>query len=338
MPVETAANITQLDPTQPQATDSLGDTDDHLRLLKACLKATFTAFTGTTGITVTEAQINAACSAFNGNTVIVPASSPNAGAVLLKSAMGNDVLMTSSNNGVLLVRSQNADWTTGLVNTMILDGAGNASFAGTVNCSQVFQGYNPLLPYGCIIMWAGTPEIVPAGWHLCDGTNGTPDLRDRFVIGAGASYGPWASGGATAASAGTTAAGSHSHSTDVQGAHDHAGWSDVAGYHAHGGAVNGHVLTQSEMPSHSHGYVMVSSGSGIQPGGGLGNVGAGSDATGGNASHDHGINGDGSHSHVTQTYVAGAHGHNISAVGDHAHSVTVATMPPFLALAYIMKL
>ena len=39
------------------------------------------------------------------------------------------------------------------------------------------------VPTGLIIMWSG--ETVPDGWHLCDGTSGTVDLRDRFVVGAG---------------------------------------------------------------------------------------------------------------------------------------------------------
>lgn len=44
-----------------------------------------------------------------------------------------------------------------------------------------------------IIMWEGTS--LPTGWVLCDGTSGTPDLRDSFVIGAGGSYSVGASGG-----------------------------------------------------------------------------------------------------------------------------------------------
>jgi microcystin-dependent protein len=35
-----------------------------------------------------------------------------------------------------------------------------------------------------IMMWSGTIATIPSGWLLCDGTNGTPDLRDKFVIGA----------------------------------------------------------------------------------------------------------------------------------------------------------
>jgi len=43
-----------------------------------------------------------------------------------------------------------------------------------------------VIPKGVIVMWFGTS--VPIGWHLCDGTNGTPDLRDKFIVGAGKSY------------------------------------------------------------------------------------------------------------------------------------------------------
>jgi len=40
------------------------------------------------------------------------------------------------------------------------------------------------VPKGVIVMWSGTIANIPSGWALCDGTNGTPDLRDRFVVGA----------------------------------------------------------------------------------------------------------------------------------------------------------
>lgn len=44
------------------------------------------------------------------------------------------------------------------------------------------------LPKGSIIPWFGKLADIPAGYALCDGTNGTPDLRDRFIVGAGKSY------------------------------------------------------------------------------------------------------------------------------------------------------
>ena len=43
-------------------------------------------------------------------------------------------------------------------------------------------------PRGLIALWAGVADTVPQGWALCDGTNGTPDLRDKFVVGAGDRY------------------------------------------------------------------------------------------------------------------------------------------------------
>ena len=49
-------------------------------------------------------------------------------------------------------------------------------------------GSIPLFPAGGIIMWSGSIASIPTGWRLCDGTNGTPNLRDRFVLGAGSSY------------------------------------------------------------------------------------------------------------------------------------------------------
>ena len=42
---------------------------------------------------------------------------------------------------------------------------------------------------GVIVMWSGPIADVPAGWFLCDGTQGTPDLRDRFIVGARGDYG-----------------------------------------------------------------------------------------------------------------------------------------------------
>jgi len=45
-----------------------------------------------------------------------------------------------------------------------------------------------VLPTGMILLWSGSIGSIPAGFLLCDGTNSTPDLRNRFVVGAGSSY------------------------------------------------------------------------------------------------------------------------------------------------------
>lgn len=53
------------------------------------------------------------------------------------------------------------------------------------------------LPPGIIAIWYGSVGLIPAGWVLCDGTNSTPDLRDRFVIGAGNAYTVGQTGGSS---------------------------------------------------------------------------------------------------------------------------------------------
>jgi len=51
------------------------------------------------------------------------------------------------------------------------------------------------VPTGGVIMWSGAAANIPQGWKLCDGTNGTPDLRDRFIAGAGLNYAVGDTGG-----------------------------------------------------------------------------------------------------------------------------------------------
>ena len=51
------------------------------------------------------------------------------------------------------------------------------------------------IPTGGIILWSGSVGSIPSGWALCNGTNGTPDLRSRFVIGAGSAYNVNGTGG-----------------------------------------------------------------------------------------------------------------------------------------------
>lgn len=51
------------------------------------------------------------------------------------------------------------------------------------------------LPIGSVIMWVGTIETIPTGWHLCNGEDGTFDLRGMFILGAGGTYNLGDSGG-----------------------------------------------------------------------------------------------------------------------------------------------
>jgi len=66
------------------------------------------------------------------------------------------------------------------------------------------------LPSGVIVMWSGSIATIPSGWLLCNGSSGTPDLRDRFIVGAGTTYAVAATGGSANA-----VVVSHTHTADT---------------------------------------------------------------------------------------------------------------------------
>jgi len=84
-----------------------------------------------------------------------------------------------------------------------------------------------LFPSGGIIMWSGSINDIPVGWALCDGTNGTPDLRDRFIVGAGRKYNVGNTGGADRVTLTVAQMPSHNHgsgdlATTTDGSHSHS--------------------------------------------------------------------------------------------------------------------
>jgi len=70
---------------------------------------------------------------------------------------------------------------------------------------------------GMIILWYGNTGNIPTGFVLCNGSNSTPDLRDRFVVGAGSGYSPGNSGGNSSVTLSTSQLPSHNHSVSVSG-------------------------------------------------------------------------------------------------------------------------
>ena len=71
------------------------------------------------------------------------------------------------------------------------------------------------IPAGMIAMWSGSIGSIPSGWYLCDGSNGTPNLTDRFIIGAGSTYAVNATGGATSVTLVTANMPAHTHTATV---------------------------------------------------------------------------------------------------------------------------
>ncbi len=139
-----------------------------------------------------------------------------------------------------------------------------------------------------VLMWAGSIASIPAGWLLCNGAGTTstglavPNLLDRFIVGAGYSYGMNNSGGVST--------------------------------HSHGIIVGGTALTVAQMPSHTHDIVATQfdGTNGAQAymttDNAFGNYNITSTATGSGATHTH-------------TAVSGS----------------VSNLPPYYALAYIIK-
>ncbi len=115
---------------------------------------------------------------------------------------------------------------------------------------NIADGVNEV-PTGVIVMWSGSLASIPDGWTLCDGTSGTPDLRDRFIMGTAALQDPGAFGGTSA----------HGHSVD---AHNHlvqppTGSTNSAGGHSHSTGspsstadVDGNGLPHQDVASWSH--------------------------------------------------------------------------------------
>jgi hypothetical protein len=169
-----------------------------------------------------------------------------------------------------------------------VNAAGTAGNVLTSNGSAWISSGAAYVPSGGIIMWSGSIASIPAGWYLCDGLNSTPDLRDRFVVGAGTTYAVAATGGSPNA---------------IVVAHDHtfSGTTAAVGNHQH--TIN---------------------------------------STGGapiriNLNDDGRFTGD-TGTDCGTTASAGAHDHTYSGTtASNGSSATNANLPPYYALAYIMK-
>jgi len=158
---------------------------------------------------------------------------------------------------------------------------------------------------GMIMLWSGSTGTIPSGWALCNGSSGTPDLRDRFVVGAGSTYAVNATGGSKDA-----VVVSHSHTL--------SGTTGAGGSHSHKVLANVGVTDTGAFGS--------------------------SDQVARNS-----VGGLGNQDYTLCKTTTGATVGNTSTIGTHTHSLsgstssvgssgTNANLPPYYALAYIMKL
>ncbi len=122
-----------------------------------------------------------------------------------------------------------------------------------------------MVPTGTVIMWSGALAEIPSGWQLCDGTNGTLDLRDRFVYGVVSPEDPCSTGGAAVhshtfsdtISSSTNSAAGHTHSYTGVPTHNHpvgafSGSLAAIGDHTH--TMNPSGVNSGSAGSHSHTY------------------------------------------------------------------------------------
>ena len=89
---------------------------------------------------------------------------------------------------------------------------GSATVEGDLAVSGIVSGHGTV-PLGTILLWSGATNDIPQGWHLCDGQDNTPDLRGRFVVGAGGNggYNVGDRGGASSITLSTNQLPAHSH-------------------------------------------------------------------------------------------------------------------------------
>lgn len=202
------------------------------------------------------------------------------------------------NNAIRELMAQLKDMQTGAdADGFVVGGAftcsGAAVFSSTVTAPTPTTGDNSTkvattafvqgagLPSGCIVLWSGSVASIPSGWYLCNGANGTPDLRNRFIVGAGSTYSVGGTGGSADA---------------------------IVVSHTHTATDSGHT----------HSFTAIAQ--------------AGAD--GGSGALVGGIQNTSNDGSYTGTTGSGTASISVSTTGS---SGTNANLPPYYALAYIMK-
>ena len=202
--------------------------------------------------------------------------------------------------------------------------AGNLN-AGTVPDARLSS--SSLFVTGMIIIWKGAQNQIPTGWVICDGNNNTPDLRNRFIIGAGSggSYSPNNTGGSSSILLGTANLPAHTHqlggnvgNANLSHSHSWSGNTNNQGSHSH-------EITDRSSQDSGDGFQGYQEGSG-----GSGSNNVNSSTSGG---HTHSVSGNtnsqlGNHNHSLPT-TTGNQG------GSMGQSFNI--LPPYYALCYIMK-
>lgn len=123
---------------------------------------------------------------------------------------------------------------------------GDLTVTGVLKDNTGKNYVNYLVPSGAIIMWSGSTSDIPVGWNLCNGGNGTPDLRNKFIVGAGGNGGDYYPVGETGGNRSITL------TEDQLPEHTHG----EAGSHSHDNIKhNGHSVKWGDGPGHGTTYI-----------------------------------------------------------------------------------
>ena len=118
-----------------------------------------------------------------------------AGELVLTSKAGEEAIVCAQDGSVELMHDNSKKLETTSSGVTITGTCTATAFAGDGSALTGIQG----IPSGVIMMWSGAVNAIPTGFVLCNGSNSTPDLRDRFVVGAGNSYSVGDNGGSVTA-------------------------------------------------------------------------------------------------------------------------------------------
>lgn len=168
------------------------------------------------------------------------------------------------------------------------------------------------IPIGGIIMWSGNIVNIPSWWKLCDGNNGTIDLTDQFVVGAGDTYAVDATGG----------------SSTGDWSHTHSGTTGSGGEHTHGYTVEGET---------GHTHDDYESGDALESI----TVAEGNWSWGLKTDHHHKFDLTAvAHTHTNRDGTSSSNSNHTHSVGpcDESGSDSLDIRPPYYALAYIQRI
>lgn len=194
------------------------------------------------------------------------------------------------------------------------------------------------IPIGLIAIWSGTVATIPAKWSLCNGSNGTPDLREKFIMGAG-----------TTAPATTGGSNAHTHSVSATGSGAAGVTVDSGGPSDHGTSV-----TQPTISNHSQHKHLYSGTTGGPSATNTNPRGTAADITYASAAHTHDFGSSYTGYQDVDCYTHSLSGNvGVSVTGSHGHAHTVSggwstcsssgtassagVGVAYYALAYIMK-